>query len=201
MIDPRAADPLYVEPDPPRVQASRGCFELLSRLALCGVVLGVLAGLREPASSDGPDSAASPAIQGHRGTPDERDARPAARGPSAPARHDAGVPQATGELGPALVGGWASWYDVGPGRYAAAGPLLRDMLGPDWRGSVVTVQGPGGLTVTVPLVDFCACGTRHDKPTFIDLSRDAFAQLADPSLGIVAVSIEVPAQLPRTDAE
>lgn len=96
----------------------------------------------------------------------------------------------TGAVGTALVGGWASWFDVGPGLYGAAGPLLREALGPNWRGQLVEVEA-GNRSTTVRLTDWCACGLRHGKPTIIDLSRDAFAELADPSVGIVAVSIEL----------
>lgn len=97
-----------------------------------------------------------------------------------------------GAVGTALVGGFASWYEDPKhprGYYAAAGPLLREALR-DWRGQYVTVEG-NGRSVTLVLSDFCACGLRHGKPTFLDLSRDAFAELADPSVGILAVSIEI----------
>ena len=87
--------------------------------------------------------------------------------------------------GSAAVRGIASWYTVGSGLYAAAGPLLR--VG-DWRGRTVTVSA-GGASVTVRLIDFCQCGDRPGGPTVIDLSRDAFARLAPPSQGLVEVTV------------
>jgi rare lipoprotein A (peptidoglycan hydrolase) len=41
----------------------------------------------------------------------------------------------------------------------------------------------------VRLVDWCACGPRHGRPTLLDLSDDAFRQLAPLSQGVVAVKI------------
>ena len=88
------------------------------------------------------------------------------------------------------VRGTASWYCGGgsactrgypPGTLAAAaGPALR--VG-DWRGRIVTVRA-NGRAVKVALVDWCACPRR-----VIDLYRAAFARLADPSRGLVRVSV------------
>jgi hypothetical protein len=114
-------------------------------------------------------------------------------------RHDGDAPQPTGDIGTALLGGWATWHDNGPGMYAAAGPDLRRALGPGWRGTVVEVGGPGGASVRVRLTDSCACGERHGLPTFLDLSADAFAQLAPLDWGVVAVSIELVPVLPATN--
>ena len=45
--------------------------------------------------------------------------------------------------------------------YAAAGPELRAMLG-DWRGqSVVVTDRATGASITVRLIDWCACATDH----------------------------------------
>ncbi len=94
----------------------------------------------------------------------------------------------TGAVGTALVGGWATWYAT-PGLTAAAGPLLRDMLG-DWRGQLIEVES-ASRSVTVRLTDACACGERHGLPTLLDLSDAAFRELADLGVGVVRVSIEI----------
>ena len=88
------------------------------------------------------------------------------------------------------VSGTASWYcgNGSPctrgypgGLYAAAGPALRRG---DWRGRTVVVSVPG-RSVTVTLIDACQChGTR-----VLDLYRDAFIRLADPSAGLVKVTV------------
>jgi hypothetical protein len=85
------------------------------------------------------------------------------------------------------VRGWATWYDDGPGFYAAAGPALRRG---DWRGTPVIVSA-NGRSVKVWLTDWCACGDRHGDPTVIDLSPDAFRVLAPLSQGIVRVEVSV----------
>jgi hypothetical protein len=96
--------------------------------------------------------------------------------------------QAAGAIGTVLLGGFATWYET-PGLTAAAGPVLRDVLG-DWRGQWVTVEGDGA-SVTVQLTDFCACGERHGLPTLLDLSDAAFSELAPLSAGVIRVAIEI----------
>ena len=86
------------------------------------------------------------------------------------------------------ISGVATYYSVGPGFYAAAGPALRHG---NWRGTVVSVTA-NGHTVRVRLVDWCACGPRHGRPTLLDLSRDAFAALTDPSVGVLRVVVGRP---------
>lgn len=77
--------------------------------------------------------------------------------------------------------GIASWYDDGPGLYAAAGPALR--VG-DWRGRRVRVCA-GDDCVVVRLTDYCQCyGTR-----LIDLSRDAFSSIGSLSRGLMKVHV------------
>jgi rare lipoprotein A (peptidoglycan hydrolase) len=98
--------------------------------------------------------------------------------------------------------GLATWYDDGPGLYAAAGPGLR--IG-DWRGRRVSVCSDGQC-VTVQLTDWCACGDRHGQPTLLDLSADAFRRLAPLSRGVIAVSVLTDTDgpvstLPPTDTE
>ena len=78
--------------------------------------------------------------------------------------------------------GVASWF-AAPTGTAAAGPALRAMLGSHWRGQRVTVTA-GGRSVVVLLDDWCACPRR-----IIDLSRGSFARLADPSRGLVQVTV------------
>jgi rare lipoprotein A (peptidoglycan hydrolase) len=96
-----------------------------------------------------------------------------------------------------LRSGLATWYDDGPGLYAAAGPDLRHG---DWRGSFVTVTS-GSRSVTVQLTDWCACGDRNGRPTLLDLSATAFRRLAPLSKGVIAVEVTTGAriELPRTD--
>ena len=85
--------------------------------------------------------------------------------------------------------GWASWFNsYGPGLYAAV-PSYR-WGDPRYNVEVCRQDNPGRC-VTVVVRDFCACGPRHGDPTVIDLSRDAFARLADPSLGIVKVTVSM----------
>lgn len=73
----------------------------------------------------------------------------------------------TGEAPAASLRGIATWYCLSGrspctaghpagGSFAAAGPALRAFLGPDWRGSFVTVTA-GARSVRVQLVDACLC--------------------------------------------
>jgi hypothetical protein len=103
-------------------------------------------------------------------------------------------------VGP-LIGGLATWYDDGPGYYAAAGPDLRKALGENWRGMSVSVSVKGREPTLVVLSDWCACGRRNGSPTLIDLSPQAFIDLTgDLSIGVVRVSVEpVGLRLPATD--
>jgi hypothetical protein len=106
----------------------------------------------------------------------------------------------TGERGrdpivsvPAHLSGIASWYAYVLGD-AAAGPALRAWLGPDWRGQRVTVCAIRHSDIPTPCVvvtlsDFCRCQTNPDSVKVIDLDVRSFAQLADPSRGIVVVTI------------
>jgi hypothetical protein len=223
-IDPRVPDTnsTRYSDEPPR-PPPLGCVHLV--LGICiGVWLAALVLLGSIVADPVPSSAPDPTVVVPRdlsglladasgpelsGAPQEREG-----GIASPMdRHDGGAPQPmqdgfanqpahSGEVGTGgLLGGWATWHDNGAGLYAAAGPELRRALGPGWRGTVVDVTGPGGLVVRVPLTDSCACGERHGLPTFLDLSADAFAELAPLGWGIVAVSVELPGQLPATDTE
>lgn len=80
----------------------------------------------------------------------------------------------------------------------AAGPALRHYLGRHWRGTLVSLRH-GKRYLVVRLTDWCACPRR-----LVDLSDDAFRQLAPLSVGVIRVSIDravrVP-QLPATDTD
>lgn len=77
------------------------------------------------------------------------------------------------------ITGIASWYDAGPGLYAAV---------PSWRWGDAPYRvrvTAGGRAVVVTVGDFCGCpGGR-----VIDLSADAFARLAPLSQGLVRVTV------------
>lgn len=77
---------------------------------------------------------------------------------------------------------WNSW---GHGLYAAAGPTLRAAMGPGYLHRYVTACARGRC-VRVRLTTSCACSP---ESRVIDLSLDAFAQLASPSLGILEVEV------------
>ena len=102
--------------------------------------------------------------------------------------------------GSAGIRGLATWYDAAPGE-AAAGPTLRDALGPRWRGRVVKVTTDQG-SVLVRLTDWCACGDRGSVPTLIDLPRSDFAQLGRLGRGVLPVEVSWGLELvPATDTE
>lgn len=102
-----------------------------------------------------------------------------------PAATPAATPKSISE--PVTRSGVATWYDWRPGQ-AAAGPGLRRMLGPNWRGQGVRVCA-GSRCVRVILTDWCACATRSGRPTLIDLDRRSFARLASPSRGVIEVTV------------
>lgn len=105
-----------------------------------------------------------------------------------------------GQVGNPMLGGVATWFDY-PAGHAAAGPSLRAALGPGWRGDVVQVCADSGC-VAVVVDGWCACGDRNGKDTLLDLAKSDFAKLADPSVGVVAVTVEVlDVVLPATDGE
>lgn len=95
----------------------------------------------------------------------------------------------SGQVGMPMLGGVATYYDYHQGQ-AAAGPALRDALGPDWRGQTVTVCGTNGACVRVKLTDWCACGDRNGRDTLIDLDVRDFGKLALPSMGVIDVTVE-----------
>lgn len=97
-----------------------------------------------------------------------------------------------------IVTGRATWYGA-RGMIAAAGPGLRQALGPGWRGRAVLVRA-GDRSIVVRLTDWCACfGRNPAKERIIDLSDDAFAKLAPLSAGVIVVSVQDAPGLPATD--
>ncbi len=82
--------------------------------------------------------------------------------------------------------GISTWYATGPSCLcAAAGPALRHG---HWRGSTVTVRANGRL-IEVKLIDACWCRDRSGLQTLLDLSAEAFAQLAPLERGVVEVEV------------
>ena len=71
------------------------------------------------------------------------------------------------------------------GAYAAAGPEIRRLLGPGWRGRYVTVT-TGRASVTVRLIDTCQCyGSR-----LVDLYSSVWGGLGVPlSAGLVDIEV------------
>ena len=121
--------------------------------------------------------------------------RPVDRTDVQPSPHLIVVPRGSSQPSSHRASGTASWY-CGHGsactrgfdascRCAAAGPSIRRLLGPAWRGRSVLVRS-GPSSVRVRLVDWCACpGGR-----LLDLYSDAFQRLAPLSRGLVKVTVE-----------
>ena len=84
-----------------------------------------------------------------------------------------------------VLSGPASWYcragvspctntnpDLGGfDAYAAAGPKLREAIGPSWRGSIVWVDG-----IRVRLIDWCQCYRGEPQEKLLDLYYDVYAR-------------------------
>lgn len=106
-----------------------------------------------------------------------------------------------GAIGTPAIGGVATWYDAPSRTDAAAGPAVRELLGPDWRGQWVKVTREG-VSVTVRLTDWCACGPRDGHDTLLDLDDLAFSRLASLGTGVIEVEVEpVDDVPPPTDCE
>lgn len=92
------------------------------------------------------------------------------------------------------VTGWATWYDDGPGLYAAVNSYRWG--DPRYEVTVRYTANVNGTIVrrqvTVVVRDFCACGKRHGEPTVIDLSPAAFKKLAPLSRGVIKVEVIYP---------
>lgn len=87
------------------------------------------------------------------------------------------------DLAPRVLVGLASWYDAGPGIYAAM-PGYRD-------GTRVWVTvSRGSLSVRVRVVTQCGCYRHRSDARIIDLSPSAFRRLAPLSRGLIVVRVE-----------
>lgn len=181
----------------------------LEVVLICGIIVGAFgAGTAVGTLASPPRPAVDPApivvpatgqVMGAAGqAPTDRPRTPAATPPALPTL--AADPDAArgseGSPGPRSLRGYATWYAT-PGLVAAAGPVLRRRLGKGWRGDRVSVCA-GRRCVAVRLVDWCACGPRHGRPTLLDLSDAAFRRLAPLSMGVVAVRVRL-FRLPATD--
>lgn len=108
-------------------------------------------------------------------------------GPGQPVESMPATP--TGEVGTALssgVAGIASWFDARGDQGAV--PWWEPGQDPV-RAEVCTLGG--GRCVTVTITGWCGCLAGTERERAIDLSRGAFARLADPSVGLVRVRAEV----------
>lgn len=93
------------------------------------------------------------------------------------------IPQS--QDGKAITGTASWWNSFGPGIYAA----LRPDLGS--KGDLVIVCGGAPFhCVTAPVITSCKClGPNSER--LVDLSRDLFAEFADPSRGVVRITLQV----------
>lgn len=99
------------------------------------------------------------------------------------------APAPAPEPTPRILEGIASWYSYFAGQ-AAAGPALRDALGPDWRGSTVRVCA-GAACVAVRLTDWCYCWPGTATERLIDLDVRSVVELGlDPARGLYHVTVE-----------
>lgn len=109
--------------------------------------------------------------------------------PAATVKPPTAQPSVTPSFGKHRTSGLATWFDDGPGLYAAAGPSLRRAIGSHWRGTIVTVCSRSRCVDGVILSDFCACGPRHGKPTALDLSLFTFSRFTAPGRGVIEVIV------------
>ena len=59
--------------------------------------------------------------------------------------------------------------------YAAAGPRLREAIGPSWRGTIVRVDG-----IRVKLIDWCQCYRGEPNEKLLDLYYDVYRRTGSP---------------------
>jgi hypothetical protein len=77
------------------------------------------------------------------------------------------------------------WYSFGPGLYAAIRPDLGH------KGDLAIVCGGEPFHCqTLQILTTCAC-LGPNSARLIDLSRDAFASFADPSAGVIRITLQV----------
>lgn len=197
-FDPRDfPDPLYVPDDDVvtvirrrlverRIRADATRTGVTLGLAI-GILLGILLALTAVKVVEASRPAPQPQAATSTGTPHPK----AVPTPLPAAPFAAPVAVASPRIGPTStpgpLAGVASWYRT-PGLTSAAGPALRRALGPDWRGRTVTVRA-GDREVTVRLTDWCQCFRGTATERLIDLSDDAFRELAPLSRGLVAVTV------------
>lgn len=154
--------------------------------AICGAIVGamlVLALGATPRAAASPVVASTPPLDS--GVAQRQSAEPRSRASEVAGSNPApgvtgGTPQPTGELGTAIATGTASWYDDGPGLYAA-------MTGWRFGQKPYPVRVCRGATCVIVTVRDCLCG-RSDR--LIDLSPEAFSRLANLSVGILRVTVE-----------
>ena len=210
MTAPQRPEPLHQDPDPryvagpETVRAMRnretaaeartgvGAFALMlvaiALVAILALLVVAPRGVPDPTVVPGSNAPGTGDRQGLPGAPRSQAEQ---RRPGAPANDAVGAPNLPDTA--TAVTGRASWFCQpgvsrctrgfgASGAYAAAGPALR--VG-DWRGRIVTVCSIGTRRcVNATLVDWCQC---PDK--VIDLYRNVFAKLGNPSRGILRVSV------------
>ncbi|HET9613277.1 MAG TPA: RlpA-like double-psi beta-barrel domain-containing protein [Candidatus Limnocylindrales bacterium] len=89
----------------------------------------------------------------------------------------------------AVVGGTASYYDDGPGLYAAVPSYSFG----DPRYDLKVCRQDTNACVTVTVRDHCNCYVGTDHARAIDLSPEAFSQLAPLSRGLIPVYFQTAA--------
>ena len=142
-------------------------------------------------TTDGLVAVPSPDVAGRTGRPDALPAPTTGTRPASVQEPRTSTPPGQLATAAGAIRGVAVWYDYVPG-HAAAGPLLRRALGPTWRGTVVRVCHGDRCTRAV-LSDWCACaGGRR----LVDLDVRTFARLADPSVGVIRVTVSWPVDVP-----
>jgi len=129
---------------------------------------------------------ATPAPPSERARPSVPVAKPIVRPVPTPPPSPAGDATAGGGSNASTkhsISGFASWYcraGISPCTYghpdgsgfdafAAAGPALREAIGPDWRGRVIKVDG-----IKVKLIDWCQCYQGEPNEKLLDLYNDVY---------------------------
>jgi hypothetical protein len=219
-VTPQSGDPLQLEEtgwmNPQTARLVQGAFSTgkrhhrrrqLAAAAAIGVVAGLLAGslltraalgfaatsevVRPSAPADGgspPASLVPAASSSYPSSQVVSDATSAPSVPVSPAGPHLIAPLCSGPCPkPArIIAGQATWWNsFGPGRYAAIRPDLGS------KGDLAVVCGGKPFhCLTLPIITTCAC-LGPGSGRLIDLSLDAFAEFADPSRGVVRISLQV----------
>jgi len=125
----------------------------------------------------------APAALPERARPSVPDAKPIVRPVPTPEPPRPAKAADTPTVSKRSISGLASWYcraGISPCTYghpdgsgfnafAAAGPALREAIGPDWRGRVITVDG-----IRVKLIDWCQCYQGEPNEKLLDLYYDVY---------------------------